>query len=206
MSWLKRLVGGAERPQGGDAVAAFWAWFAKADRKIRAGSETIQQAMSTELCRIDPGLVWEITPKQNEHDWEFSVSADGVEALFSTVESVVLAAPTLPGWRVHAFRQRGPLDVRIRLPGGSLSLDDIWFSATPGTKVQLKIYVPAAPGLAEHTVGAAGVLLDNALGEYDSVMSVDVLGFEPLPENPASHGLSSLRKLPALVDSRKVLS
>jgi len=141
-----------------------------------------------------------MAPKTEDFaDWEFVVSADGRSELFPLVEQVVAAAPEVPGFRIVAFRQRGPDGVSIQTPQGELSADDVWFEAIPSNgSLSLTLFVPDAA-----LAGLAVILLDNTLGEYDAVMRVHELAPALLPDDPEAAGLRRLPELREVVETLK---
>src|SRR5262249_58178238 len=107
----------------------------------------------------------EITPSDSG-PWVFCVSADGNRELFDRVRSAVNAAPKIPGWEIKAFRQRGSLNAVIEMRGRKLGYDDIWCNVEPdGTQARVTLLVrDLILDSAEQLLGAALVLLDNAVG------------------------------------------
>ena len=52
--------------------------------------------------------------------WLFCVSANGNRDPFGQILRAVRAAPEVPGWKVQAFRPRGPLTAEIEMGGRTL--------------------------------------------------------------------------------------
>ncbi|MBI3863027.1 MAG: hypothetical protein HY290_14140 [Planctomycetia bacterium] len=185
----------------------FWAWLsANASRISAAGPEGAAHA-AAELSRVFkssyPDLVWEVTPNDSG-PWTFCVSADGNPGLFDAVKSAVSDAPSIPGWEIRAFRQRGSLDAVIEMHGRKLSYDDIWCEVErDGDRARVKLLVRGLTlESAKDLLGAALVLLDNAIGEYDSVVKISELDNGPLPSAPVrSDKCFPLSELPGYLDS-----
>src|SRR4051794_12414263 len=99
----------------------FWEWLAANTARIQASKDvaSAEAEISEPFQRQYPGLVWEIGRKA-EGRWDFCVSADGRREKFPDVERAVREAPQLPGWNVRAFRQRGALDVTLRMGAHTL--------------------------------------------------------------------------------------
>jgi hypothetical protein len=182
---------------------SFWAWLASHSDRIKAGAP---QDMAPEIAaafeRDYRGLVWELGPAK-EGPWTFCVSADGDRSRFPAVIKAVEAAPAIPGWTIHAFRQRAPAGYgfRIEMEGHALAADDIWWSAVEEDGgLHLTLWIR---GLTSETVsllaGAAVILLDNALGEFDSVTKIRSLDPQPLPAR-VPDGLAPFVELPGRVD------
>ena len=182
----------------------FWDWFAKNAERIKASDDI--QAMGAEIAhhfqQQYPGLYWEIARKKGE-PWDFCVSANGERAKFTKVESAVRDAPKIDGWNIRAFRQRGSLGVKIRMGARSLAVDDIWCTTKPlEGGIALTLWIAGLDDENENMLGgAAAVLLDNVVGEYDAVMKIRALERGALPQDPAGKGLVPLRDLPGLLDA-----
>jgi hypothetical protein len=191
-------------------VAEFWDWFARNAEHIRAaGPDGLAQGVTEELGgrlkRCHPGLTWEITPTDPDR-WVLCVSADGNPDVFPAVTAVVGAAPVLPGWSISAFRQRGPLDVRLEFGGHTLTYDDVWFTAEPrGGSLSLTLWIRGLTAENDPLLSqGALILLDNAIGEYDAGTRIAELNRGPLPDDPdMKPGLHPLRQLPEMVDFLK---
>jgi hypothetical protein len=185
----------------------FWAWLrANASRIQAAGREAAGEAAGELSCAFEtsyPGLVWELTPNDSG-PWVFCVSADGNPELFDAVKSAVADAPLIPGWEIKAFRQRGSLDGVIQMHGRKLGYDDIWCDVeADGAQARVTLLVRGLTlESAEELLGAALVLLDNAVGEHDAVVKISELGNGPLPCKPVrSATFFPLSELPGYLDS-----
>jgi hypothetical protein len=186
----------------------FWVWLAENTSRIQAHDGQAVADVSDEISRAFknsyPDLVWEITPS-NSSKWKFCVSADGNIELFDQVKSAVAAAPLTPGWEIEAFRQRGSLSAVIKMDGRELGYDDIWIwcEVEPdGACARVTLLVRGLTlDSAETLLGAALVLLDNAVGEHDSVVKISELNNGPLSPKPVrSPRFFPLSELPAYLD------
>jgi hypothetical protein len=184
----------------------FWTWLAANASRIRNAGRNAAGDVAIELSRAFkrsyPDLVWEITPS-DAGPWVFCVSADGTPELFDAVKSAVADAGLIPGWEIKAFRQRGSLDAVIEMGDQKLGYDDIWCRVEPdGARARVTLLVRGLTlESAETLLGAALVLLDNALGEHDSVAKISELDNGPLPSNPVkSATFFPLSALPEYID------
>ena len=85
----------------------------------------------------------------------------------------------------------------------TLGYENIWCEVEPdGTRARVRLLVSGLTlDSAETLLGAALVLLDNAIGEHDSVVKIAELDNGPLPENPTkSPTFFPLSELPAFLD------
>jgi hypothetical protein len=184
----------------------FWRWLAANTSRIQGGGRNALGHFSIEISRTFersfPDLTWEITSAETG-PWRFCISADGNVELFAQVRETVAAAPHIEHWMIDAFRQRGSLDAVIEMNGKKLSYDDIWCEVAPvGSKANVTMCVNGlTEANAEQVLGAALILLDNALGEHDSIVRIADLSNRPLSTNPVrSATFFPLSDLPAYID------
>ncbi len=102
--------------------------------------------------------------------------------------------------------QRGPAEAEITLNGQSLGGDDVWCEIESvkrgGGAVSLVLHLRGVTVETEEVLSqAALILLDNAIGEYDSVMRVAEIDLALLEGKPKrSDRFFPLRDLPAFLD------
>lgn len=169
----------------GDATQRFWAWFErKSDSIARSGPKNLLLVyqITWRLRRIHRGLCWEITPSQ------FCVSANGYRALIPLVESVVSAAPVIPGWTIVAFRQPVP-GHKVEMAGVVLNAESIRFASTgEGSTLDVCFYLEGlTPENETRLVGAAFIVLDNEIGEYNIATKIREITFDNLLAAPHGH-------------------
>lgn len=115
-------------------ASEFWATFAAMRKSVEARLSSCAPAsgpvaypvmrayfadLVDALGQFDPTLTPEI--EREGGDWRLVISADGAIESFPAARLLVGAAPSLPGWRVEALRQRRPLPAQ--LPGPGFALD-----------------------------------------------------------------------------------
>ncbi len=198
------VVDGIKKSPVGERVttpAQFWTWFSAQEKLTWPPSHELLEKIGEKLKEIDPGLGLEISKDDNI---VLAISASGDAGLFDLVQKIVASAPTSPGLRIVAFRQRGPVATYnvVQPDGHELSSADVWFSLgkRPGA-VELDLFVrdfpDTRPGQKQEDVY---LLLDNALGELDVVKNIASIAWHKLPQDPAKAGLSPLVELPAKFD------
>jgi hypothetical protein len=189
------------------ALTDFWEWLGANTARIQSGLQACPQAVADEIRRAFkrsyPNLAWEVGP-DHSGPWTFCVSADGNRALFPKVIEAVRAAPDMPGWKVQAFRARGPLTSEIEVGGLKLGYEDVWCGVVERAEDGIRL-VLCIRGLTHDTdqmlSQAAVLMLDNAVGEYDAVIKVKELGRDRLPDNPRrQENFFPLSELPEYLD------
>lgn len=182
----------------------FWQWFASRQADYFALRQQDQHrlfaALEEELHRIHEDLTFQFGPVTDGRR-EFIISAGGIDAAFPAVDSLVQAAPDLPQWQVIAFVQRSPAKLTISYRSASLHPDKVLFAyePVPGSKLDVILFADSFEGpTAEDAKGAAFLLLDTVLGEYDVATRLGGIDFRPLPES--REGLQPLWELSEVVD------
>ena len=153
---------------------------------------------------MHPDLVFEYTPIQEDGTRELAISADGLIKLFPIVENLVENAPNYENWKIVAFRQRIPgYEMQINNEGIILSYSDIFFRYQDADygELGIELFIKGydGSGLMQNTVY---ILLDNLLGEYDTVMGIKWIEWMELKENE-NKKLLPLTNLRNLIDQKK---
>ena len=188
---------------GIDPYKRFWKWFegnANSLSAVRSGDDPILKKISRELRKVHPSLEFEMGLSDDEQ-LEFIVSANGIINVFPVVEQLVACAPTLPNWKIIAFRQPKDSVSEILYENFLLKAEDVWFSYKRRMdKVDLTIYIrDLTPDNAEQAIGACFILLDSALGEYLVATGIGFIEPKPLPENPDLRGFQPLSEIKSVV-------
>jgi len=175
----------------------FWDWFVANEPRIHAvatGRESVIQEIGKHLAPFD--VVFEMSIGDHA-EREFIVSTDGIKERIPKVQDLVNAAPSIPGWKVIAFRppKGGGL---IQFQGRSLEEMDIWFSAKrAGEKTDLVLYLANPNDRAN--MGMTFLILDSLLGEYGVMTRVGAIDWRPLPPDPVRDGLRPIKDLPEAI-------
>lgn len=185
MSWFRKKQTPEER---------FWEWFQKNEARLFSApgdSSVWMNELSRELNRVYKGLVWQVSIERGGKR-EFVISADGIVERFSAVESLADAAPPLARWNVVRFRPREPdyesgsiqFDLhgeRVEVKGEEIECVLRPVRDSKGlSRIEIELYIPGCPNedSSPHK-GAAFILLDAALGEYDMECKVGFVGIYP---------------------------
>ena len=194
---------------GIDPQKRFWKWFeenANFLAAIKSGEDPILQKLDRELRKVHPNLNFEMG-LSDDNELEFIVSANGIKSVFPIVEQMVARAPTLPNWKIIAFRQpkgKGAVP-EVLYQNFLLKAEDVWFSYKQRLDkvVNLTIYIrDLSPQNQEQAMGASLIHLDNELGEQLATTGIGFFDFKPLPDNPAARGLQPLSEISTIVVKR----
>lgn len=188
---------------GVDLQKRFWKWFennASSLAAVRSGKDPILQKLTRELRKVHPNLDFEMGLGDDDQ-LEFIVSANGIKRVFPIVEQLVACAPTLPKWKIIAFRRPKGSVPEILYENFLLKAEDVWFSYKQRMdKVDLTIYIrDLSPSNQEQAVGASFILLDNELGEYLVATGIGFIEHKPLPDNPPARGFQPLSEIRTIV-------
>lgn len=155
------------------AEKAFWDWFVRHEPKLfsfRADREDEREGVFDEIAaqlqKVHPDLAFEFGP--NAAQREFVISAGGIKGAFSSVSSLVGAAPIFDRWRITAFRQRrNPVGV-VEFRGKRVDPKDVQFTLLSNGKVPgVRLFIPGYQESDSDLKTIGYLLLDECLGEYD---------------------------------------
>lgn len=184
---------------------AFWTWFQAHSAeiaRITTAKELIADELHIELSKVRSELTFELGPKETPR--ELIVSADGIVGAFPAVQSLVSAAPPLPGWKVIAFRPRKP-GLSIEMGDVKLTPTDVKFTSSNEStgKTAVTIFVPGRTREnAKQVDGAVLLLLDAVVGEYDTEVRLGEISIKPIDE-AGKRELQPLADLAGVVDAKK---
>jgi hypothetical protein len=183
--------------------ASFWAWFSRRHADLRAvmredmtGDEPVLDDLLAALQAVDPEL-WFLLGGDAEGTLELVITAEGNDAAFPAVESVVAAAPTTPEWSIIAFKPAMGFDFEVKHEAARIDGKTAGFQpmSTEEGEFAVRIacdgYVDAAD---DDFAYAAEMLLDSGLGELVAreIRGVDVVR---TPSSPKTKGFLPLREL-----------
>jgi hypothetical protein len=154
----------------------FWAWFSKeSEWLLNADYREVAEVLPKRLNRVHDGLVFEMDA-QKVHPRELTISADGIAAHFSAVETVVDRAPPFPAWSIRRFRSRNPGYARVAIQFGPVKVaaSDITCSLVAhGGHVHVDMFIPGCPTPVNKAyMGLGFLMIDGAIGEYDAVVKM----------------------------------
>ncbi len=209
MSFFSKLKQGREEKRGAakaTAQEAFWAWFRENTAYLQTYAEdtvAVIAAVGKRLDVVNRDLTFEMG-RADDGVYEFILSADGLRGVFPEVIAMAKAAPTIPGWRIIAFRPRKPgcLGQVVRFEGTELGARSLWYrSQRQDDKLDLSPCIEGREKEGAHgLLGPVFLLLDATLGEYDVGTRIGVIEFEDCPADPAAAGLRPLSELAGEVD------
>jgi hypothetical protein len=152
----------------------------------------VADELAKQLKKVNKGLSFLFGPVVDGRR-EFIISADGIRERFPAVKTLVSAAPDIPGWKIIAFRPpvQDISDLTLMLGDTEVSANDIWFAVQQsGPNFDLEIFLNIPPTSNRDTVtGAAFLILDHTVGEYNVETRFGSITIKDLPTNPASAGL-----------------
>jgi len=186
----------------------FWDWFVQNQATYYNATQDDLELFSTleeQLVKVCKVLTFELSIVPDTAIKELCISADGMKSCFPSVIELVRVAPSIPNWKIRAFRQRIHNDnILISLDDFSLSYDDVYFLyAQEKGKISLELYIRNFQNN-DHFLGAAFTLLDALLGEYDVATQISTIEWSLLKEEEIPI-LSPFILLRVLVDRNKAL-
>ena len=188
----------------------FWIWFEKNNKVFLEDIKNFDPndfksftELKEQLEKVHPDLVFVFGGLKGNGSRQFTISADGLNAVFPAVIKLVDAAPTIPNWDIFAFRQRIPGDdLEIQYDDFSISHSDVYYDyIIEEEKIGLELYIRDFNSNPRKQ-NAIFILLDALLGEYDTEIEISWIEWNELSQSQIS-GLNPLYKLRKLVASRK---
>jgi hypothetical protein len=163
----------------------FWKWFQNNEDRIfffEKNRDKIFDELAIKLHKIHNSLTFEFGPIENGKR-EIVISADGIKEAFSSVHSLKNSAPSsLQKFLVTYFRPRRYPISTVSFGEIKLSPNDIFIDMdVVDGKICLTLFIKNyTEDQKNKYAGAAFILLDQALGEYDVETKVGYIDFQPL--------------------------
>lgn len=190
------------------AQAAFWRWFQANTAYLESyldDTAAVVAEVGKRLDAVSRNLTFELG-RADDGVYDFIVSADGIRDVFPEVVALVKAAPSIPGWRIIAFRPRKPgsLGKSVRFEGMELGTNALWYrSDAHEDRIDLTLCVAGQGAEGAHAfLGPVFLLLDATLGEYDVGTKIGAIEFADCPGEPAAAGFAPIADLAGEVDAR----
>ena len=164
----------------------FWSWFKENQKDYYSfvpgdleERDRLFHALSEQLSRVHQDLTFEFSPVFEDGHREFVISAGGIRSAFPAVEALCSAAPTLPNWKITAFRPRRQPLMPVRTHAVQIEPRDVHYCLfRDGRKVGIMLFhKDYSEHRAEEYGNALFLLLDSALGEYDVETKVGFIEF-----------------------------
>lgn len=180
----------------------FWDWFSKNSEQFfhfERNQFFLFKMLKAELDKIDYNLVFEFGPINNESR-EFVISADGIKSSFSSVIDLTQAAPSLPKWKIIAFRQPKPVTDVFIYESIKINFDDIYFSHTIANhKMSIDLFFKEFSESSEWT-SLTFLLIDYLIGEYDAETYISSVEKHLYNDN---HDLKPISQLKTIISEHK---
>ena len=191
-----------------DATAAFWELFRQRQvglARAASADEPPYDELLECLQRVDPGLYLEFGCDSTGCD--LIITAEGEQALFPLVRAVVAAAPTIPGWTIHALKPKTGFPSTVHWHGYALDVAAVVFEPldrNDSEQLDLHLFVPGLdPKDVSDAHNAALRAMDSGLGEQGLAEAVRGTKVRPLPQGATSEDFIPLVDLDAFIEWRK---
>jgi hypothetical protein len=193
------------------ATQEFWRWFTENCSRFRsmqaASREKPLDEIMEHLHEIHEGLFFEVSEPQ-DGICDFVITAEGRKSLFSLVDEIIAAAPSLKGWTFTALRP--PMGFGFAIDYGKVHLDpdELWFLPLSAGENEdhlgLQIGIPKLKKRdEEEALNASRILLDTGLGERRSAETIEHVEVVSLPKDADAAGFIQLPALPEFLDWRE---
>jgi hypothetical protein len=169
-----------------DKIQKFWKWFDLNKEKFEDMDEERDEKLDQmlgQLHKIKAGLSVEIS-NNKQGTREITISAEGDIDKFPIVKEIVAGAPVIQGWVAIAFRQPTPVDFTLEIADLRLTPSELYF--VPLIEKDALDILIIGEGFNAYDFEMLGhyglIMLDNLMGEYNSVTKVRHYDFLDLDE------------------------
>ncbi|KAB7705955.1 hypothetical protein F9802_12885 [Bacillus aerolatus] len=183
----------------------FWTWFEKHSEEYfhldENNYERLFNKLDLQLSKINGDLVFEFSADIQNGRREFIISADGLASAFPDVIRLTESAPQLAQFHIIAFRQRKDEEHEIRYNEVNLKTEDIFFTYERDERtIQLDLIIYIKEYIEENDdfIGAAFIMIDSLIGEYDAGTKLGEIEFKAYRGEKEAKPIMAL---PELIDS-----
>ena len=162
----------------------FWKWFKNNESQLlqllSEDPACYIDEVTSRIRRVPPGFNVETVLDHESGAAELAVSADGDPNKIGHVLMLVRSAPVMDHWKIVAFRQRGEAK-SVVFQGTEISIGDLSFKGSIDDQMlKVTFYIDRLKhGVDDPLAGAALLLMDEAIGEYDAMILVRRLDAKP---------------------------
>ncbi|MDN4865881.1 hypothetical protein [Priestia megaterium] len=182
----------------------FWSWFEKNSedyfRLDENNYDLLFNKLGLQLSKYHKDLTFEFSVEMSQGKREFIISADGMVSAFPAVIKLVEEAPSFEKFTIVAFRQRQNSEQEIHFDDVVLDTKDVFFTYREDKQLNcldIVIYIKGYTEENDQFIGAAFIMLDSLIGEYDVGVKLGEITFEPYQEK---QGAQPILHLVSLVD------
>lgn len=170
----------------------FWTWFAANAEALKTGDlERNMVQIGEKLAQVDADFCPGLAPLPTH--FQLEISAGGIKSVAPRVLEMVRAAPSIPGWKIVAFRQ--PMDPPcIRMGNQEIDLAHTKFVVTGRDQnlLNIRLFVPVPVDCPKDILGELGFLgLDHTLGEEMVMTRLGEIEFDNIVSAPPTAQLIS---------------
>ncbi|MEG0921142.1 MAG: hypothetical protein RSD57_11880 [Comamonas sp.] len=186
-------------------IEAFWQELVYEERNLALMPDQEYVAKANEmLARYAPDLALELERADGSLFKRIVISAHGNAEQFENAMALVRAAPSLPGYKVQAFRNRTlGSDFSMGMDSFELACSDLLVGhydagGIVGLELAFEKIIPA--DMLEHARHMSFIMLDHVLGEWDFAVRVGPVDFVDGFSQGVS-GAAPLSVFPAIFDA-----
>ena len=193
------------QPLDAAAIEGFWQAFAYDERNLALLPEQdFVTKANVVLVQHAPELALELERSDGSLFKRLVISAHGNPDQFENVMAVVRAAPSLPGYKVQAFRSRTlGSDFSMGMDGLELACSDVLVAhydagGIVGLELAFEKIIPQ--DMRDQAQHMAFIMLDHVLGEWDFAVRVGPVDFVDA-FSPGVSGAEPLSVFPTIFDA-----
>ena len=169
-------------PSEQNHINAFWRAFVESEaelarsiaQKDAGGAQGLMLELHRSLVKVHAALGFEFGSEADDR-LDLCITADGDVKAFEAAREVVSAAPRVPRWNIHCFRQRKDLaNMTIAVGEFATEAKDVRYLANfASSKLDIVLLYDLADDMDPQLLYTISVLmLDAALGEFDAATGI----------------------------------
>ena len=181
-------------------IGSFWNWFSDNETRLfeyddNNADETMKE-IHENLNQVENGLGVEIS-KKIDNKRQIEISAEGNIKKFDLIKRIVAEAPVLDKWKIVAFRQPSTDGFMLKFDEFELDTSKLFFlPVEQDDDIDIVIYGENFKEYDEKKLAQYGfIMVDNLLGEYDTVIKVRYFDFEDISTVDNKEDLNPLEDL-----------
>ena len=182
-------------------IGIFWNWFSNNETRLfdyddNNAGETMKE-IHKNLNQVEDGLGFEIS-KIIDNKRQIEISAEGNIKNFDLIKRIVAEAPVLDKWKIVAFRQPSADGFILKFDEFELDTFKLFFlPVEQDDDIDIVIYGENFKEYNEQKLAQYGfIMVDNLLGEYDTVIKVRYFDFKDISTVDNKEDLNPLEDLP----------
>lgn len=187
-----------------DKIEQFWDWFSDHSAElleIKNGQEKVFVELAKIFQTFSKGAIFTFGPVVDDKK-EFIVSAGGIKSVIPVVQEIISKAPEMKDWKIIAFRPKFKELSTITIGDKKIRPDQVYFKVVDidNHQIDIKVYVKDFDVNDQNVLGCVFIIIDSAIGEYNTMTKLRQINFEPLPDRHQGLKIQNITELSDVIN------